>query len=632
MKDRIHSYLADYIEGDVDPGTAVLITGPWGCGKTRFIQDFFGITREARKASQKPADADTEPQKALIASFFGAQTQLDLVSQFAAQRHPLLKNKAMQAIGAVTKIGLRAVDGAFTGGQALSGEEGNGLMAWLGSPGDHVLVFDDLERSSMPLIERLATINRYVETMGLRVIVIANEKELLKDDDYLRWKEKVIGKTLRVDTAPDVVLKELAGQLKEVALKDCVQSNIEPLSDVLKQLDSINYRSVRSLIFDVQRLVKAAPKLATSEQAMLSILTFSLAVGSLVRGGLIKRNQVDLSEYVKKLNSDSPDAEKSAHLIEMHHRFRMVEALQPIVPPEQMGRLWCDGEIDEDQLKEITSTHHWIVGDDAQPAWLWLREPQALSVTRFNEQRKKLIRYIDGGAIVEGGVLLHIVDIHLELQSMRSYLFPEGTDVVAWVKNYLTKYDVRGNGDGHGGFSTLQHGGYRFRSSSSEFNDSAELIRSHLAEKEADSLRQKAINWIQDVARGNFGTLAFDVEELPGCKAWLHLVDASVFAQILLQDGEVKTRPLAALESRYARDNLGELEQEWPWLEQLREVLDAEVSDLPAPHQRIASDAFAKSFDYIDKQLEFGRDHLATLRSISAQLLAAPVRSSENSM
>lgn len=624
MKDRIHSYLADYIEGDVDPGTAVLITGPWGCGKTRFIQDFFGITRDARKGSQKPTDADTEQQKALIASFFGAQTQLDLVSQFAAQRHPLLKNKAMQAIGAVTKIGLRAVDGAITGGQALSGEEGNGLMAWLGSPGDHVLVFDDLERSSMPLIERLATINRYVETMGLRVIVIANERELLKDDDYLRWKEKVIGKTLRVDTAPDVVLKELAGQLKEVALKDCVQSNIEPLSDVLKQLDSINYRSVRSLIFDVQRLVKAAPKLATSEQAMLSILTFSLAVGSLVRGGIIKRNQVDLSEYVKKLSSDSPDAKKSAHLVEMHRRFRAVGALQPIVPPEQMGRLWCDGEIDEDQLKEITSTHHWIVGDDAQPAWLWLREPQTLSVTRFNEQRKKLIRYMDGGAIVEGGVLLHIVDIHLELESMGSNLLPAGTDVVAWVKDYLTKYDVRGDDDGHGGLSTIQYRGYRFRSSSSAFNDSAELILSHLAEKEAHSLRRKASNWVQDVARGNFGALAFEIEELPGCKAWLHLVDAYEFGQILLQDGEVQTKPLAALEGRYARDNLGELEPEWGWIKQLREVLYNETKDLPAPHQRIASDQFGKAFAYIDMQLEYARDHLDDVKKLAAHLVAGP--------
>src|SRR5204863_288679 len=99
--------------------------------------------------------------------------------------------------------------GKFTGGSLLSGNEGSGLLKWLGEPGSHVLVFDDFERSSMPLAERLAVVNRYVEGVGLKVIVIANESELGEDPVYQRWKEKVIGKTLRVGAEAEQVLREV---------------------------------------------------------------------------------------------------------------------------------------------------------------------------------------------------------------------------------------------------------------------------------------------------------------------------------------------------------------------------------------------------------------------------------------
>lgn len=621
MKDRIHSYLADYIKGEVDPGTAVLITGPWGCGKTRFIQDYFGIDTNADATSEKSRSAKNP--NALIASFFGAQTEMDLLSQFAAQLHPKLTSRPAQAVGAMLMTALRFADDKLAGGVVLGDSDGSGLLKWLGSPDGHVLVFDDLERSSMPLLERLATINRYVNAMGLKVIVVANEDEL-GGDDYSRWKEKVIGKTLRVDADPGEVLKELAGQLTDSALKQCVLDNLDSLSAVLKQLDSINYRSVRSLIFDVQRLTSAAPALRGSSEAMLSILSFSLAVGSLVRGDLISQSQVDLAAIANS-ETAQPGKATDEFLAEMHRRFRGVGAVQPIVSPTMMGRLWCDGEIDERYLNQVTSTHHLIVGDAAQPAWLWLRQPEQLNVPRYQEQKKKLLDEINSDSALSAGVLLHVIDVHLELTAMSDGLLPDGTDVVAWVKHYLGNHDVTGPALGQPEFSIHHHGGYRYLSGNSAFQEAAELVREHLGEKQAESLRVKTDGWIAEVASGNLGALSFDADTVPGRRPWLHLVDARKFCLILLDRGCIRRSVVDALESRYAQDAEGQLESEWTWLEQLKEAINAEVLILPYPHRHIVSGAFSKTFAYIEKQTRYGKQHLQRVRDFAAHLLDEPV-------
>lgn len=127
------------------------------------------------------------------------------------------------------------------------------------------------------------------------------------------------------------------------------------------------------------------------------------------------------------------------------------------------------------------------------------------------------------------------------------------------------------------------HGGYLYRSANVVFEEAAEQVRDHLDNRQADSLRGKAGEWVADIANGNLDTLAFKAENLPGRRPWLHLVDAGAFARILLTDGCIRRSVADALESRYAGDGEGELEPEWTWLDQLEEVIDAEALRLPFP-------------------------------------------------
>lgn len=57
---------------------------------------------------------------------------------------------------------------------------------------DYILIFDDLERCSINIINLLGYINFFVEHQSYKVILIANEEELEKTEKYALIKEKLL--------------------------------------------------------------------------------------------------------------------------------------------------------------------------------------------------------------------------------------------------------------------------------------------------------------------------------------------------------------------------------------------------------------------------------------------------------
>lgn len=64
-----------------------------------------------------------------------------------------------------------------------------------------ILIFDDLERANLSVIDLLGCINEYCENMHINTIVVANEKKIKQSDDtreiaYNEIKEKIIQRTI----------------------------------------------------------------------------------------------------------------------------------------------------------------------------------------------------------------------------------------------------------------------------------------------------------------------------------------------------------------------------------------------------------------------------------------------------
>lgn len=125
--------------------------------------------------------------------------------------HPLLGGKAIKLFNTVgSKVG-----GLL--GLSLDPKENASLLESMAlNLTDRIIIFDDLERSPLPLVEVMGFINRFVEHDKLKVIVIASEDDIPPDqkDEYKKRKEKLVGKTIKVGSNPGEVLNVFTKRLK----------------------------------------------------------------------------------------------------------------------------------------------------------------------------------------------------------------------------------------------------------------------------------------------------------------------------------------------------------------------------------------------------------------------------------
>lgn len=246
----------------IDSSGALMVTGPWGCGKSYFFEH---ILFEKLKA---------ENFKPLRVSLFGLSSLSDLskniISEYADY---LTDNKILKKIadgGAnlvkfADKIKLPFVSDYLD----LKGIFGSGKALYKLLSEDVVICLDDLERAieKYDINDLLGVINELVENQHLKVIVIAN-KEYIDKQQYSRndsaasahdvFYEKVIEKVLHF--TPDIVGvfetliqsdgKEKSGDFEAFMNNECIKNSVSP-----KLANSVSLRhqkeNIRTLKFAV---------------------------------------------------------------------------------------------------------------------------------------------------------------------------------------------------------------------------------------------------------------------------------------------------------------------------------------------------------------------------------------------
>ena len=120
---------------------------------------------------------------------------------------------------------------------------------------DYILIFDDLERCSINIINLLGYINFFVEHQSYKVILIANEKELKKTKKYKTIKEKLIGKTFEFKTNSSLAYDSFLIELKN---ENRVKQNIlekqkSNILELFEKSQSNNLRALRQTLLDFER-------------------------------------------------------------------------------------------------------------------------------------------------------------------------------------------------------------------------------------------------------------------------------------------------------------------------------------------------------------------------------------------
>ena len=134
---------------------------------------------------------------------------------------------------------------------------------------EKLIIFEDIERSSINIIEFLGYVNSLVEQDGVKVLLVANEQEFLKEEnsesqqsiqgktkkektytlqskEYLRQKEKTISDTIIFGSDKKESLKNIIGLFFEKKLSEILtdDKNIEDITNMMEKIESNNLRAV----------------------------------------------------------------------------------------------------------------------------------------------------------------------------------------------------------------------------------------------------------------------------------------------------------------------------------------------------------------------------------------------------
>lgn len=603
-----HEYLDYYLGLEGDPEFAVLLEGPWGSGKSYFVETYF---RERLAAARK---ADRDAKDPLIhVTLFGVRDLSDITTQMFEKAHPVLGGKAVKLIN---NVGSRL--GGLVG-LGLDPKENAALLESMAlNLKGRILVFDDLERSPLPLVEVMGFINRFVEHDKLKVIVVASEDDIpeAQREEYKGRKEKLVGKTIKVGSDPGEVLDVFTERLKSPEVLKAIADHREQLLATFAASGRPNFRSLRAVLLDYERLVTLAdPRLRASDDAMGALLLYMVALGVEFRSNrlddkALRNLQTDIRLGSKLGAMPKADTEEQQRAAGLRQRYEHVAFNDPIVRPDHLADLFTSGIVDLVAVDAHIGQHPAVVGKAEVPAWRFMWSWYDHGQSDYRAARARFSDDLASRKITHPGQILHAAGSALRLQGYGDDLLG-GQSVLDYFKTYLAELEAAGTLEAapdlfghHGGsYAGLVYNeadtpefapiralveGAAQRALERTLKDGAPALLVRLRDDPEDG--QMLHEWGLD--KGNYGGVAI-----------LHNIAVTDFADLALIDGKPNDRLLAALNERHQQGYGVELDPELPWLEQLRAELMFRAAALSPPYRAFGEMRLAYWFREHDKRI-----------------------------
>ena len=436
---HIRDFLSYYCLLNSSPEYAILIKGLWGTGKTWFIQDCL-------------EKLQNNGQGHLYVSLYGVTSVEDIESEFFRQLHPWLASKSVKLLGKLTKGLLKATvkvdidsDGQSDGTLTV-GVPNEKLIDSLKSAEGKVLVFDDIERCAIPICHLLGYINKFVEHGGFKVILIANENEIIEKEktdeskfsDYRRVKEKLIGKTFEIMPEIAPALSHFVVQLQCENAKTAIAEN-KPL--VIQLYHSSSYKNLRVLrhaLWDFDRLFAKLPDDITKNKEFVShFLTLFLIYSFEIMSGTICSNEI--SNFKTSLYSSIGMRKEEPNPYQKYLNIRAKYTgidLYDTIFQESLWQSWFDeGFIASGEI-EVAIRNSKYFQSENQPNWVRLWHGRDLSDSDFENVLEKVESEWRAKAYTELGVVKHVAGLLFWLSDIG--LYPESKDqILAFSKEYV---------------------------------------------------------------------------------------------------------------------------------------------------------------------------------------------------
>lgn len=265
-----------------ESGGALLFTGQWGCGKTHLIRE---IASELNSGDNYAViiislfgiDSVDQLHKKVKESIFYAQILHKKANGLSPIINPIkerisavaevLSEHSKIAKGINTALSINLFDFIVPTPEISCYYDKDIKKKRL------VLIFDDFERCKIDNVELLGAINDYSENVGIKTIIIAEEK-YISDESYGDFKEKVISRTVRLVSDYNRIISTIVDNYKETTqgYKFFLQKNKDLLLQVFNESKQENIRTFKTYIIAFERIYQVWTNSAVPADKMPQIL------------------------------------------------------------------------------------------------------------------------------------------------------------------------------------------------------------------------------------------------------------------------------------------------------------------------------------------------------------------------
>jgi|688.fasta_scaffold92038_2 hypothetical protein len=454
VNEHIHAFLVYYCDIVGSPEYAVLIKGPWGSGKSRFIMDFLN-------------ELEGKGKKSLYVSLYGVNSIHDIENQFFSQLHPVLASKGAKMVGKLFKGIIRASikvdldgDGSSDGDITISAPN-ESFLKEMQSPDGRVLVFDDVERCSLPIAVILGYINYFVEHSGLKVILVANEQEILAQNgkadiaassktpekylsnEYERIKEKLIGKSFEITPETEAALSSFIDQVKSQKAKALVSTCNSKIIGLYHDSGYKNLRVLRHSILEFERMFAALSESirgADNEAFEVHFLALFLVYSFEISNANLSTSELGqiggtLSAYmVDHLGSSNGDPTMQ-RIRGIRSKYNDVDIDDTIFDVSIWAEWFGSGFVKPSTLSDAVLSSKYF-RSASQPAWIQLWHAEDLTDIEYIQILDEVKDGWNRRIYTEVGEVKHIVGSLLWLSDAGLYK-TTCQDVVVMAKHYV---------------------------------------------------------------------------------------------------------------------------------------------------------------------------------------------------
>ncbi len=575
MNQHIYSYMKHYINLKISPEYALLISGKWGTGKTFFINNY--LEKESHenikfiKISLFGIKSVDEIHKQIIFQLIGAEE--------GSLKNDMIKIGAsiLDSFGKKINLGIHDIPTE----QVLKT-----LTKKLNK--EIIFIFDDLERITLNIPEILGYINILVERLHLKTILLANEQELDKKDQYKDFKEKIIGKTFLLkqdfDTSFDTFMEQI--NLSKEVLTD----NKITIENIFITADYHNLRHVRQTLLDFEHFFEnVEEKFHTKKDLMQELIEIFFALSIEIKNGKFDiRDLKDLQlvksieYYMERMDAEDKSEEFSRKPLDLLLEKYSLANRDGLLLTEKMWiKLFSFGTLKKIEITEsFENSKYFIV--ESPKEWIPLWHYHELEDYDFKEKLKVVVNNFNNNEYKEIEVFMHVVGILLRFSKLNLY-DKSSQEIIDKVKNNIDEnlkileknIDLD---DSSFGLSYME-------ADSNEFNEVKKYLLDKTYESINNSLEDRGKELIRALEDNDFEkfkhmlspeySFISDLYKLP----IFYKIKADTFFNTILNiQHSTLRRILPTIEKRYSQESTNELlVEELEFWQEFEKCLDKEI-------------------------------------------------------